>query len=158
MATEEATQRVRSIAQPILDSLGYELYDLQVIHQGRRGLVRITIDRSEGIGLEDCERASQSISHALDLEDPVPFSYTLEVSSPGLDRRLRNREDYVRYAGRLVKIKFAEPWQGHWAVLGRLVGLETSPEGEEVTVEREGGERLRIPLSKIAKSRLEPEW
>lgn len=146
-------QRVREIAQPILDALGLELFDLEFIRRGRKGFLRITIDKSGGVSLDDCQRLSQSLGHALDVEDPIPCGYTLEVTSPGLDRPLKQAQDYARYAGRLARLKLATPWRGQSVVVGRLRALRAN----RVALEIEG-EEIELPLTDVVQARLEVEW
>lgn len=158
---QEPLDRVRSIAQPILDSLGYELFDLELTHSGRKGLVRVTIDKAEGISLDDCERVSDTLGHALDAHDPIPYRYALEVSSPGLDRPLKRPQDYTRFSGRLAKLWLAEPWAGQKVLRGRLHGLKADPGAgadECVVIETEAGVEVVLPLARINRARLEVEW
>lgn len=111
-------------------------------------------DTGAGVTLDDCERVSQEIGTVLDVEDVLPDSYTLEVSSPGLDRPLRHADDYRRFAGRLAKIVLAEPVERQTAFAGRLRGLD----GEDVLFESEGGKHVRLPLKLISRARLDVEF
>ena len=135
---------------------GYELVDLE-IKRGKGGqFVRLYVDKEGGIGLDELETVSHEISAILDAEDPIAGSYTLEVSSPGLDRPLKDEKDYRRFIGRLARISSYEPIDGrrHWT--GRLLSVE---EGTvEVRLESEGGAVARLPLSKVAAARLEVEF
>jgi ribosome maturation factor RimP len=144
---------VREIARPILDSLGLELFDLEFIRRGRKGFLRITIDKGGGVSLDDCQRVSQSLGHALDVEDPIPYGYTLEVTSPGLDRPLKQAQDYARYAGRLARLKLAAPWRGQAVVIGRLRGLQADRIALEIN-----GEEIDLPLADVVRANLEVEW
>ncbi len=100
---------------------------MDCLGQGARTLLRVYIDKPEGVTLDDCEQVHQSLGHALDVEDPIPHAYTLEVSSPGLDRPLKRREDYRRSLGKLVSLKLRRPFDGQWRVVGRLI--DVSDEG-----------------------------
>ena len=129
---------------------GSELVDLDV-RFGRQGLLRLYIDREPAVTLADCELVSQQLSAFLDVEDPLPGSYVLEVSSPGLDRRLRTLEHFQRFAGQELRMELKEPRDGRRRARGRLEGVE----GEEILVEVEG-ETWRLALKDIAMARLVP--
>jgi len=147
---------VRSVAERVTAGRGFELVDVEVKRQPRGSLVRLYVDRPGGIGLDDLQSVSEEVSAILDVEDPLASSYTLEVSSPGLDRPLRTEGDYRRFVGRLAKVSSYEPLEGrrHWT--GRLVAVEDGV--VSLTLEREGGAVARIPLGKIAHGRLEVEF
>jgi ribosome maturation factor RimP len=144
-------ERLIELIEPALAALGYELTDLDA-HFGRRGLLRVFIDRKEGITLADCELVSEQLGAFLDVEDPLPGSYTLEVSSPGLDRRLRTPAHFERFAGERVKIELKVPRGDRRRLTGTLRGIE----GETVTVDVDG-EEWRIVLTDIAVARLVPQ-
>ena len=135
---------------------GYELVDLEVKREPKGHRLRLFVDKEGGIGLDDLQSVSEEVSAILDAEDPVPTSYTLEVSSPGLDRPLKTEADYRRFLGRLARLSSYEPVEGrrHWT--GRLTSFEDGVVG--LTLEKEGGTLCRIPLAKIAHGRLEVEF
>jgi ribosome maturation factor RimP len=147
---------VRSVAERVTAGRGFELVDVEVKRQPRGSLVRLYVDRPGGIGLDDLQSVSEEVSAILDVEDPLTSSYTLEVSSPGLDRPLRTEGDYRRFVGSLARVSSYEPLEGrrHWT--GRLVAVEDGV--VSLTLEREGGAVARIPLGKIAHGRLEVEF
>lgn len=116
-------ERVWAIADPIVHALGLELVDVDCLGQGGRALFRVYIDKQGGVTLGDCEQVHLSLGHALDVEDPVPYAYTLEVSSPGLDRPLKRQEDYHRSLGKLVSLKLRQPYEGQWRLVGRLIDV-----------------------------------
>jgi ribosome maturation factor RimP len=118
--------------------------------------VRLFVDREGGIGLDDLKSVSEEVSSILDAEDPIDSSYTLEVSSPGLDRPLKSEGDYRRFVGKLVKLSSYELVDGrrHWT--GRLMGVEDG--AVTVSLEKEKGTVARIPVDKIAHGRLEVEF
>lgn len=147
MTSEELEQ----LLAPAVESLGYELSDLEVKIGGRDGVVRVFIDHPEGIGLDDCEAVSRQIGTVLDAEDPIPGHYTLEVSSPGLDRRLRKREHFERFVGEDVRIKLRVPLDGRRNFRGAIGAVDD--ENVEVEVD---GQSHRLPLAKIASARLVP--
>ncbi|MGH2828902.1 MAG: ribosome maturation factor RimP [Actinomycetota bacterium] len=100
-------ERVRSLAEPVLAKHGAELLDLEV-KRGRTHLLRLTVDRDDGIDLETCARVSRELSRLLDAEDPIPGRYTLEVTSPGADRPMRAARDFRRHVGRVARVA----WDG----------------------------------------------
>jgi len=152
----DAVEEIRQILDPILKSMGLDLWDLEFQKQGPKWLLRVYIDREIGSGvtLGDCEAVSRDLGAALDVEDIIQHAYTLEVSSPGLDRTLSKPEHFVRFEGSLVKIKTFAPVNGEKVFRGRLRGLV----GTVVKVELESGETLNIPLSNITKTSLEVEF
>jgi ribosome maturation factor RimP len=111
--------------------LGLELADVVCVGQGPRSVVRVFIDKPEGVTLEDCERAHKALGPALDVADPFPHAYTLEVSSPGLDRPFKRIQDYRRAVGKRVTLKLKEPLAGQWRLVGTLTGVTD----EAVTLE-----------------------
>jgi ribosome maturation factor RimP len=147
--------KVRAVAERVIASRGFELADLEIKRQGGGHLVRLFVDREGGIGLADLQSVSEEVSALLDAEDPIPTAYTLEVSSPGLDRPLKTEADYRRFLGRLVRISSYELVDGrrHWT--GRLASVE----GGVVTVDLEKEDAsARIPFAKISHGRLEVEF
>ena len=146
-----ATLRERLIAliEPLTGRLGYELVDLE--HSAGRGsaVVRLYIDRPQGVGIEDCERVSREVSALLDVEDPIPTAYTLEVSSPGFDRVLRTPEHFARFVGARVFPELRAPREGRRRYTGTL--LRADPSGVELEVD---GTRVAVPYEEMAKARL----
>lgn len=139
-----------NLLEPAVERLGYELIDLEV-RLGGNGLVRLYIDKPDGIGLEDCEKVSLAVSALLDVEDPVPGNYNLEVSSPGLDRKLTKVEHFQRFAGEIVKVQMRFPIEGRRRFRGTLV----SSDDENIVVEVDG-ESHSLPLKTIDTARLVP--
>jgi ribosome maturation factor RimP len=165
----EATRlaRIRAIAERVAHSRGLEVFDLQFRTESHGWVLRVFLDKPgttvvagkagtvvpEGVTVEHCQRVSEELGTLLDVEEAIGHHYTLEVSSPGLDRPLRNADDYVRFTGCLAKLVLTEAVDGVKHVAGRLKGLE----GGEVVVE--DGKRIRrIPLALIARARLEVEF
>lgn len=137
---------------PTVERLGYELADLEVRLGGKHGLVRLFIDSPEGIGLDDCEKVSRAVSALLDVEDPVPGNYNLEVSSPGLDRKLRKVEHFQRFIGQTVKVRLRFPLEGRRRFRGKLL----SADDENIVVEVDG-ESYSLALATIDTARLVPD-
>ena len=156
LARQEGTvERVRSAALRVTTDRGFDLVDVEVKRAAGGQLVRVYVDKPGGIGLDDLQSVSEEVSAILDAEDPIEGHYTLEVSSPGLDRPLRSEEDYRRFAGRLAKLSSYEPVDGrrHWT--GRIASCEDGV----VTLELEKGQgEARVPLAKVSHGRLEVEF
>lgn len=140
------------LLEPTVEGLGYELTDLEVRLGGKGGLIRVFVDKADGIDLDDCEKVSLAVSALLDVEDPVPGNYNLEVSSPGLDRKLTKVEHFQRFAGEIVKVQMRFPIEGRRRFRGTLV----SSDDENIVVEVDG-ESHSLPLKTIDTARLVPE-
>ncbi len=147
MTSEELIE----LLEPAIEGMGYELTDLELKLGGRDGLIRVFIDKPEGIGLDDCEAVSRQISTVLDVEDPIPGHYVLEVSSPGLDRRLTKVEHFRRFTGEDVRIKLRFPVEGRRNFRGAIRAVDD--DNVEVEVD---GESHRLPIATIASARLVP--
>lgn len=149
-----AEEKIRDIAKSIVDSLGYELIDVEFLTGGKRAKLKLFIDKEGGVTLDDCEKASRYIGYALDVEDPIPTSYVLEVSSPGLDRPLKKPSDYERCKGKLVKIKTKVPIGNQMVFIGRLSGIID----QKVEIKLDGEKDLSISLENIRSVRLVVEF
>jgi ribosome maturation factor RimP len=154
-------ERLRAIAERVAASRGLEVWDIQSRREAIGHVVRVFIDRpgpaatpDESVSIEDCEQVNREISTILDVEDPLPFSYTLEVSSPGLDRPLRGERDYRRFAGRLAKVVVSDAVDNQKAFEGRLRGVED----DAVMLEAPNGRMHRLPMRLITRARLEVEF
>ena len=121
--SRSVVDRISETVSPILWTLGLELADVVCVGQGSRSVIRVFIDKPEGVTLDDCERAHKALGPALDVADPFPHAYTLEVSSPGLDRPFKRIQDYRRAIGKRVTLKLKEPLAGQWRVVGTLTGV-----------------------------------
>ncbi|MBT8128937.1 MAG: ribosome maturation factor RimP [Gammaproteobacteria bacterium] len=141
------------LLEPVVTGLGYELVEIEYNPSARHGLLRLYIDHEDGIQLDDCTDVSNQVSALLDVEDPIPGQYNLEVSSPGLDRPLRGIEDYERFNGEIVKIRTGMAIDGRRNFKGRLLGIE----GDAINIECDGQQFL-LPLASIEKARLVPEF
>ena len=151
----DIADRIRQLLDPILGSLGLSLWDMEFQKHGPQWLLRIYIDReTNGVTLNDCEAVSRDLGAALDVEDIIPHAYTLEVSSPGLDRKLTKPRHFVRFAGSAVKVKTYRQINGQKVFHGKLIDLV----GETLRLELETGMVLEIPLSDIANASLEVEF
>jgi ribosome maturation factor RimP len=154
---QHLAESVRRVAAPIVRAFELELVDVEWVGQGPRSVVRVFIDKPGGVNLDDCEHVHVSLGHALDVADPIPHAYRLEVSSPGLDRPLKHTDDYRRSIGKLVVLKLRQPFEGQWRVIGRLV--ELSDDGVDLAVI--GSDQSRIvhfEWGSIVEGRLEVEF
>jgi ribosome maturation factor RimP len=159
MSQDSVVEKVAKLAESLTASLGIELVDIEFKRVGRSMVLRLFVDKEGGVNLDDCAGFSHEFSQLLDVEDIISENYTMEVSSPGLDRPLKREEDYVRYAGRLVKAKTFEllpDVDGNMrkTFLGSLIGLEDGV----VKIQLKEGQLAEIPLNKIAKINLEFEF
>lgn len=151
MEASAAEGRVREIAERVTVERGLELVHVEVAGGARSPVVRVYIDKPGGVTHEDCSEVSQHVGAVLDVEDFIHSAYTLEVSSPGLERGLYKREDYERFAGSLAKMKTRQPVNGQRNFSGRIVGVE----GDEVVFEDKTNGRVLVPLESIVKANLE---
>lgn len=150
--TEEIKQKIEEMVQPLAVSLGLELVDLELMRPRRgRSILRLFVDRpGGGITIAEITRISRVVGDLLDVHDLIPESYHLEVSSPGLTRKLKSPRDYQRYIGRLVRITTRQARDGKQVFRGILQGVED----DEVRLQ-EGGAVYRLPLPEIARARLD---
>jgi ribosome maturation factor RimP len=142
--------RITSLAEQVAAPLGMEIVLAEVRGGGSRSIVRIFIDKPGGISLSDCESFSKRLSVRLDVEDWIPFSYALEVSSPGIDRRLVKEADFQRFAGKEAKIRLRAPIEGQKKLRGRIVGVAQG----RLQLEVNPGKQVELALSDIEKANL----
>ena len=154
-------EHIRAIAERVAASRGLTVWEIQSRRESTGHVVRVFIDRpgpaatpEDSVSIEDCEQVNREMSTILDVEDPLPFTYTLEVSSPGLDRPLRGEDDYQRFAGRLAKVVVSEAVDNQKAFEGHLRGVDAG----EVLLEAPNGRLHRLPLRLITRGRLEVEF
>jgi len=151
MGSESVESRVREIAEKVAIDHGLELVHVDVAGPDNKPIVRIFIDKPNGVTHDDCSEVSVHIGTILDVEDFIHASYTLEVSSPGLERGLYKRADYERFAGNSARVKTRKPINGQRNFRGRLVGLD----GDDVLFEDRTNGGVRIPFEVITKANLE---
>jgi ribosome maturation factor RimP len=158
----DALSQIRATAERVVGAHGLELVDVRLTRESVGWVVRVTIDRpgpagtpEESVGIGDCSLVSRELSTILDVEDPLDRAYTLEVTSPGLDRALRHEADYRRFAGRLAKLVLEQPVDGQTFFNGRIQGVE----GGEVVILVGKRERAhRIPIDGIKRANLDVEF
>lgn len=144
-------EELARLLEPTVERLGYELTDLEVRLGGKDGVLRVFIDKPEGVDLSDCEAVSRQLSAVLDVEDPLPGHYVLEVSSPGLDRKLTKPAHFQRYVGEDVRVRLRAPLDGRRNFRGRL----TAADDRDIEVEVDG--RLHhLAMATIESARLVP--
>jgi len=146
--------QMKRIMEPILDFYGLFLWDLEFRKQGPKWLLRVYIDKESGVTLDDCEAVSRDLGVALDVEDLIPHAYTLEVSSPGLDRALRMPEHFKRFVGSRIKVKTYQLIDEQKIFKGELAGIE----GDIVKLRIDQGAVMDIPLREISKASLEVDF
>ena len=139
------------LLEPTVERLGYELSDLELRLGGKNGVVRIFIDQPNGVSLDDCEQVSLAVSALLDVEDPLPGHYNLEVSSPGLDRKLTKPVHFERFTGETIKVQMRFPIEGRRRFRGTLVSAD-----EDNIVVDVDGESHTLPMATIDVARLVP--
>jgi len=145
---------IGDMLEPGIRSLGYELVGVEFQTGSKSGsLLRIYIDSEQGISADDCQKVSYQVSGVLEVEDPIPGHYTLEVSSPGLDRLLFRPEDFERFAGQLIKLRVAYPVEGRRRFKGLLLGMQ-----DRNVVIRQDDMEISLPFDQVEQARLVPEY
>ena len=157
----DIVEQVRALAGRVAGTLGLEIFDVQFRREAGGMVLRVQVDRpgpaataEDSVSVDDCAIVSRDLSAVLDVEDVVPTAYTLEVSSPGLDRPLRGLADYRRFTGRRAKVVMREAVDGQSFWKGRLEGVD----GGDVIIVADDGRRHRVPLSIITRANLEVEF
>ena len=151
---QSVIDRVQDVISPILWALELELVEVVCVGQGPRSVVRVLIDKPGGVTVTDCEQAHKALGPALDVADPFPHTYTLEVSSPGLDRPFKRLQDYQRAIGKEVSLKLRQPLNGQWRVIGRLAEADDQAVSVIVSKETVEPQTLRMERELIADARL----
>ncbi|CAB5538272.1 ribosome maturation factor RimP [Pseudomonas aeruginosa] len=146
-------EQLQALLAPVVEALSYECWGVEFISQGRHSVLRVYIDRPEGILIDDCEAVSRQVSGILDVEDPISGEYTLEVSSPGMDRPLFTLEQFAKHAGEQVKIRLRSPYEGRRNYQGILRGVEE----QDVVVLVDDHEYL-LPIDSIDKANIIPRF
>jgi ribosome maturation factor RimP len=147
------TAEIEALIAPVITALDCALWGVELNISGRHRLLRIYIDREEGVAIEDCEAVSRRVSAVLDVEDPLKGEYTLEVSSPGMDRILFRLEHYAESVGETADVRLVRPFDGRRRLTGTIAGVED----DEVVLQVEGDEYL-LPLEWIQRARIVPRF
>jgi ribosome maturation factor RimP len=161
MGAETVVDKVRAIAERVAGGYGLEVFDVQFRREAPGMVLRVQIDRpgpaakeDDSVSVGDCASVSRDLSAIFDVEEVVPGAYTLEVSSPGLDRPLRGLDDYRRFTGRLAKVVMREKVDGQGFFRGKIAGVE----GQDVLIDADDRRTHRVPLAVISRANLEVEF
>ncbi|RMH39405.1 MAG: ribosome maturation factor RimP [Deltaproteobacteria bacterium] len=159
MPTNSITAKLLALCEPVVEAAGYELVDVEYRRESHGWVVRVFIDHAGArqaapIGFDDCERVSRELGPVLDVEDPVPHAYHLEVSSPGISRPLRTAEHFRRAVGSTAKLALDRGLDGRRNFKGEIVEVD----GDTVAVRVDDGRVYRLPLADLRSARLVPDW
>ena len=159
MNTKE--KQVEALLTPTVQALGCEIWGIELMSQGRHSRLRIYIDRGDGVSVDDCEQVSRHVSDILDVEDVLQQSYTLEVSSPGMDRILFNTDQYLANVGEQIEVRLNFAFEGRKRIVGVLAGIESDDAlGQtigQLVVQVEDEEYL-LPLENVQRARVVPRF
>ncbi len=145
--------RLHEVISPILWTLGLELIDVVCVGRGPRSVVRVLVDKPGGVTITDCEQAHKALGPALDVADPFPHAYTLEISSPGLDRPFQRTQDYQRAIGKQVNLKLRQPLEGQWRITGELKQVDEALVVLEIGTHR-SPQAIQLGRESIAEAKL----
>ena len=144
-------EKIELLLRPTVEALGFELWGLEYLSQGRHSTLRLYIDSENGVNVDDCAEVSRHIGGVLDVEDPISGEYTLEVSSPGVDRLLFRLDHYPLYVGEWIELRLRTPFEGRRKFKGTLKGIE----GEDVVVQIDDHEFL-LPFDSVDRAQVRP--
>jgi ribosome maturation factor RimP len=147
------SEKIEEMIRPVVNGLGCQLWGIEILSQGKYSVLKIYIDAEKGIEVDDCARISRQVSALLDVEEPFKGNYTLEVSSPGLDRRLFELDQYDAYKGAQVKLSLRRPYEGRRRFTGILCGIE----GEDVVLRSDSNEEILFPFEQIDRANIIPD-
>ena len=147
-------QQVVDLIEPTVQAMGYELLGIEFLGQGQHSRLRLFIDKDAGITLEDCEQVSHQVSSLLDVEDPIRGQYSLEVSSPGLDRPLFKLAHFMRFVGQGVKLRLRQPQVGQRNFKGKIAAIEDAV----LVLRMDDGAEVKVNVSDVEKANLVPEF
>ncbi|MBQ6820486.1 MAG: ribosome maturation factor RimP [Clostridium sp.] len=153
MKVDALIEKIYELVKPVADELNYEIYHIEYVKENGEYYLRIYIDKENGITLTDCEKLSRRVSEIMDVEDPIPVAYYLEVSSPGLNRGLFTDAHYIKQIGKEVLIRFIKSFEGRKNIKGILKEVTE----EAVVVEYEAEKMFTVPKDKIKSANLEGE-
>ncbi len=151
---EEIQEKIAVLAESIAEQHGVRVYDVEIVGNARNPFVRVYLDKEPGVSLEECAKFSRSLSALIDVEDPIPTAFVLEVSSPGLDRQLKKIKHFEQSRGKLAKVVMKKKSaEGQNVVIGRIMDIQ----GDVITLKSGDEQSLLIPFDDIARARLEIE-
>lgn len=143
----KSEQQITDLLEPTINALGLQLWGVEHLSQGRHSVLRIFIESADGISIEDCEQVSRQVSAILDVEDPIAGEYTLEVSSPGADRRLFTLEQFAQFVGNEVDVRLKTPLEGRRKFKGQLTGVS----GDQISLQIDDSE-YQCPFEAIERA------
>ncbi|HBR49927.1 MAG TPA: ribosome maturation factor RimP [Nitrospira sp.] len=152
-SVQPVIDRLHEVISPILWTLGLELIDVVCVGRGPRSVVRVLVDKPGGVTITDCEQAHKALGPALDVADPFPHAYTLEISSPGLDRPFQRTQDYQRAIGKQVNLKLRQPLEGQWRITGELKQVDEALVVLEIGTHR-SPQAIQLSRDSIAEAKL----
>ena len=150
MSGKNIAETVEGYISPYFSDTIYELCDVEFVKEGPNWYLRIFSDKEGGIAIDDCEIISRAVDAILDTKDPIEQAYILEVSSPGIDRPLKKKADYEKYAGRIVDVKLYKPVDGEKEFQGKLIGLKS----DDIAIENDAGKEIVFKRADVALCRL----
>ena len=153
MGLDEIRDKVERIVEPVINAIGIELADIELNKMKGKALLRVFIEKEGGITIDDCSAVSREIEAVLDVEDPIPYSYVLEVSSPGLDRPLKRPDDFKRFAGENIRVVTLEPIDKQSFFVGKIAHAGD----DEIVLLLPAEREVAIPYQNISRARLEVE-
>ena len=145
---------VREQLASLVEDEGLELLEVEVVGHGPKTVLRLVVDAPAGVTLDQCASVSRQASAMLDVEDPIAHHYTLEVTSPGIERKFYTEGDYRRFAGHRVKVRMQPGFREHRVVVGELLGID----GGVVRVMTDDGDAVELPLQDVFETRLQVDW
>jgi ribosome maturation factor RimP len=157
---DELQRHLEQLAESVAAAAGVEIFEVELKGSGPAQLLRVTIDKPEGVTHADCETVSREISARLDAEDPIPNSYELEVTSPGIERKLRKFRDWERFQGKKAKVVLKQPAEGDLKTFDGTIARAVSDDtgAQTVTVELTTGRQVTFPLEQVERANLKFEW
>jgi len=151
---EEIQEKIAVLAESIAEQHGVRVYDVEIVGHARNPFVRVYVDKEQGVSLEECAKFSRSLSALIDVEDPIPTAFVLEVSSPGLDRQLKKLKHYEQSRGKMAKVVLKKKSAGGENVfVGRIMDVQ----GNVIALTTKDEQNLLIPFDTISRTRLEIE-
>ncbi len=150
-------KQIEALLTPTVEGLGCQIWGVEYASQGRHSRLRVYIDREDGVSVDDCERVSRHVSDVLDVEEVISGGYTLEVSSPGMDRVLFKAEQYAANVGQQVDVRLFYPFEGRKRIVGMLAGLEEDDSCGHVIVQVDD-EQYLLPLESVQRTRIIPQY
>lgn len=151
---EEIQEKIAALAESIAEQHGVRVYDVEIVGNARNPFVRVYVDKEQGVSLDECAKFSRSLAALIDVEDPIPTAFVLEVSSPGLDRQLKKLKHYEQSRGMLAKVVMKKKSvDGQNVVIGRIMDVQ----GDLITLITGDEQNLLIPFDTISRARLEIE-